>query len=211
MADVPFKVSTELTANMLTDTLNKMVRAVHKPVPKNALTVYSLPVDSLYRVMMQESDNFIAEQLLLMCSQVISDTLQPEIAIHHIKENFLKDLKDEPRWVDGSGLSRYNLFTPRSIVEVWEKIYQLLPRERLFALLATGGRSGTIKNWYNANAPFIFGKTGSLSNNHSLSGYLITKNGKTLIFCFMNNNYTTSINEIRRNMENILRTIYEKY
>ncbi len=210
-ADVPFKVAPELTANLLTDTLKKMVRLVPKPLSKSAQTLYSVPVDTLYKVMMQESDNFIAEQLLLMCSQTISDTLQPEIAIRYIKKNFLQDMKDEPRWVDGSGLSRYNLFTPRSIVQLWEKIYQRVPRERLFALLATGGKSGTIKNWYYGKEPYIFGKTGSLSNNHCLSGYLVTKKGKTLIFAFMNNNFTATVNDIRRNMENILRSIYESY
>ena len=209
--DVPFKVAGELTTTLLTDTLKKMVRLVAKPLPKSALTFYSTPVDTLYKVMMQESDNFISEQLLLMCSQTLSDTLQPEIAIRYMKKNLLNDLKDEPRWVDGSGLSRYNLFTPRSVVQLWEKIYHRLPRERLFALLATGGKSGTIKNWYYGKEPYIFGKTGSLSNNHSLSGYLVTKKGKTLIFAFMNNNFTTTVNDIRRNMENILRSIYESY
>ena len=210
-AEVPFKVAPELTVNLLSDTLRKIVRFVQKSPSKTARTLYSIHVDSLYKVMMQESDNFIAEQLLLVCSQVISDTLQPEIAIRYVKKNFLQDLMDEPRWVDGSGLSRYNLFTPRSIVQLWEKIYQRMPRERLFAILATGGRSGTTKNWYNADEPYIFGKTGSLSNNHCLSGYLVTKKGKILIFAFMNNNFTTSTNEIRRNMEKILRSIYEKY
>lgn len=209
--DVPFKVAGELTVNLLSDTLRKIVRLVRTPISNFTKTVYSLPVDSLYKVMMQESDNFIAEQLLLICSQVISDTLNPEITIRYMKKNFLNDLVDEPRWVDGSGLSRYNLITPRSIVQLWEKIYHRIPRERLFAILATGGKSGTIKGWYNADEPYIFGKTGSLSNNHCLSGYLITKKGKTLIFSFMNNNFTTSINEIRRNMEKILRMIYERY
>jgi len=210
-ADVPFKASGELTSTLLTDTLKKMVRLVAKPLSKSALTLYSTPVDTLYKVMMQESDNLIAEQLLLICSGTLSDTLQPEIAIRYMKKNLLNDLKDEPRWVDGSGLSRYNLFTPRSVVQLWDKIYRRLPRERLFALLATGGKSGTIKNWYYGKEPYIFGKTGSLSNNHCLSGYLVTKKGKTLIFAFMNNNFTTAVNDIRRNMENILRSIYESY
>jgi serine-type D-Ala-D-Ala carboxypeptidase/endopeptidase (penicillin-binding protein 4) len=210
-ADVPIKVSAELTANLLSDTLKKLVRHVQRSLPKQTRTLHSLPVDSLYKLMMQESDNFIAEQLLLICSQALADTLQPEIAIRYVKKTLLSDLLDEPRWVDGSGLSRYNLFTPRSIVQLWQKIYELIPRERLFPLLATGGRSGTIKNWYNADVPYIFGKTGSLSNNHCLSGYLVSKKGKTLIFSFMNNNFTASVSDVRRNMETILRSIYEKY
>ena len=210
-ADIPFKVDTVITAELITDTLKKDVHHIDRPLSPTASILYSIPSDSLYRVMMQESDNFIAEQLLLVCAAVISDTLQPEIAIKHIQNNFLNDLPDKPVWVDGSGLSRYNLFTPRSIVRTWEKIYELVPRDRLFALLAVGGKSGTIRNWYKADRPYIFGKTGSLSNNHSLSGYLVTRKGKTLIFSFMNSNFTASGSEVRRNMQSILNFIYETY
>lgn len=210
-ADVPFKVTAELTTHLLSDTLKKIVRLIKRPLLKSATTLYSVPVDSLYKTMMQESDNFIAEQLLLLCSQAISDSLKPEIAIRYVKENFLKDLADDPRWVDGSGLSRYNLFTPRSIVQLWEKIYQRMPHERLFPLLAAGGKSGTIKNWYDAERPYIFGKTGSLSNNHCLSGFLVAKSGRILIFSFMNNNFISPVNDVRKNMANILKLIYESY
>jgi D-alanyl-D-alanine carboxypeptidase/D-alanyl-D-alanine-endopeptidase (penicillin-binding protein 4) len=113
--------------------------------------------------------------------------------------------------VDGSGLSRYNLFTPRSIVAVWRKIMEIVPRDRLFALLASGGAKGTIQKWYQGEKPYVFAKTGTLSNNHCLSGFLVTKKGKVLIFSFMNSNYTVSTNAIRRNMQSILENIYEHY
>lgn len=212
---IPFKTSHELTATLLSDTLNKNV-AIYKHHVRDSLnTLYSVPADSLYKVMMQESDNFISEQLLLVCSQVLSDSLKPEVAIRYMKKNYLNDLPDVPIWVDGSGLSRYNLFTPRSIVKLWEKIYQTVPHERLFPLLAIGGKTGTIKNYYKndslSNQPYIYGKTGTLSNNHSLSGYLVTKKGNTLIFSFMNNNYTASVREVRSAMEKILKDIYLNY
>ena len=209
--NIPFQYSSDLVVELLADTLKKTVEEVTIPVPKNASTLYSVPVDSLYKVMMQESDNFIAEQLLLACAGVLSDTLKPEIAINYAKKNFLFDLPDEPIWVDGSGLSRYNLFTPRSIVRLWEKIYTLMPQDRLFKLLAVGGQSGTIKNLYKAEEPYIFGKTGSLSNNHCLSGYLITKKGKTLIFSFMSNNFVTPTSEVRTRMEKILLEVRNRY
>lgn len=209
--DVPMKVDPHLTIQLLTDTLKKEVILITRQTVKGSRTLFSVPVDSLYRVMMEDSDNFIAEQLLLACAGVISDTLQPEIAIRYVKRNFLADLADEPSWVDGSGLSRYNLFTPRSIVQLWEKIYQLVPEQRLFAILATGGKSGTIRNWYKADKPYVFGKTGSLSNNHSLSGYLVTRKGRRLIFSYMNNNFTVSSTEVRKEMQTILNLIYEKY
>lgn len=216
--DVPIRMEGGLTVMLLCDTLKKPIAVLDKhPFDSTKLseikTFYSIPTDSLYKVLMQESDNFIAEQLLMMCSDVINpDSTQTQIAINYVKKNFLKDLKDAPSWVDGSGLSRYNLFTPRTIVQMWEKIYQLRPRERLFPLLATGGVNGTIKNWYKGeNGPYIFGKTGSLSNVHCLSGYLVTRSGKTLIFSFMNNNFVESTSKVRTHMHELLKMIHEKY
>ena len=202
-----------LTSQLLADTLKKDVRYVEIPLQKDAKTFFSIPTDSLYRVLMQDSDNFIAEQLLLLCSGIISDTLNPEVAIGHTTNTYLMDLPDKPVWVDGSGLSRYNLLTPRSVVYVWKQIYSLIPRERLFGMLATGGKTGTIRNWYNSNGnkPYIFGKTGTIKNNHCLSGFLVTKSGKTLIFSFMNSNFTAPLNDIRKNMQTILNLIYENY
>lgn len=209
--DVPFRSSSDLAADLLADTLKRTVEEIDWPVSQADQSLHSIPADSLYRVMMQDSDNFIAEQLLLQCAAVVSDTLKPEIAIKFAKERLLADLPDEPQWVDGSGLSRYNLFTPRSIVRLWEKIYVLVPQERLFPLLATGGKYGTIKNWYKAESPYIFGKTGSLRNNHSLSGYVVTKKGKVLIFSMMSNNFVSPVSEVRKRMQKILETIRDNY
>lgn len=207
----PFKTSSELTAKLLSDTLKKEVRILKRTLLHSAKTLYSIPADTLYKAMMQESDNFIAEQLLLTCAGVLSDSLKPEIAIRYMKKNHLRDLPDEPIWVDGSGLSRYNLFTPRSIVKLWEKIYVRVPRERLFPLLAIGGKTGTVKRWYKNEPPYVYGKTGTLSNNHSLSGYLVTKKGRTLIFSFMSNNHPAPASAVRQEMEVILKQLYLHY
>ncbi len=207
----PFHVDSTTTWGLLSDTLKRYIRPVNTAIPANTNTLFSIPVDSIYSVMMQQSDNFIAEQILLMCAHVLSDSLKPEVAIDFMKNTYLKDLPDEPVWVDGSGLSRYNLFTPRSIVRMWQKISETVPRERLFPLLAIGGKKGTLRGWYKADEPYIFGKTGSLSNNHCLSGFLVTKKGKVLIFSFMNSNFTESGSAIRRNMEGILRSIHDNY
>jgi serine-type D-Ala-D-Ala carboxypeptidase/endopeptidase (penicillin-binding protein 4) len=213
---IPIRIDQEMIATLLSDTLKKSVKEIHRAFPdslnkQNLKTLYSIHVDSLYRVLMQDSDNFIAEQLLLLCSDILSDSLQPEITIKYVKENFLKDLPDEPSWVDGSGLSRYNLFTPRSVARLWKKIIEIAPKERLFPLLATGGKYGTIKNWYKGDEPYVFGKTGSLSNVHCLSGFIVTKSGKTLIFSYMSNNFVQSTTKVRNNMQDLLKLIYERY
>jgi serine-type D-Ala-D-Ala carboxypeptidase/endopeptidase (penicillin-binding protein 4) len=209
--DIPFRYNDALLADLLTDTLKKKVTVITEIQPAEVNILHSIPADSVYRELMEDSDNFIAEQLLLLCADAISDTLKTEIAIDYSKKNFLFDLPDKPLWRDGSGLSRYNLITPRSIVRVWDKILLKVPRERLFKLLATGGESGTIKNYFKADTPYIFGKTGTLSNNYSLSGFLITEKGRTLIFSWMNNNYPTTVTELRKSMEPVLKSIHDHY
>ena len=208
---IPFRYSDDLVVELLSDTLKRKVELIAMPLPIDTKVFRSVPVDSLLRVMMHDSDNFIAEQLLLQCAAIISDTLKPEIAIEYAKKNFLSDLPDELQWVDGSGLSRYNLFTPRSIVKLWDKIYQEVPQQRLFPLLATGGKNGTLKNLYKDNEPYVYGKTGTLSNNHTLSGYVLTRKGRVLIFSMMNNNYIVPTSEVRKRMEKILYTIHQRF
>lgn len=211
--NIPFNFSSELIVKLLSDTLSRKVeiyRGDTKTIKFNK-TLYSIPADSIYKRMMQVSDNFIAEQILLMAADKISDSLKTETAIDHMKDNYLGDLPDEPMWVDGSGLSRYNLFTPRSMVKLIEKIEKEMPRKDLFKILAAGGESGTLKNYYKAETPYIYAKTGTLRNNHSLSGFLITKSGKTLIFSFMNSNYTVPTSELKQGMTRILERIRDNY
>ncbi len=210
---LPFKYSHELMVKLLKDTLNKEIEIV-KALPKDtgdASIIYSLPSDTLYKRMLQESDNFIAEQLLILSAQKNSGSPKADNIINYMQKNYLKDLPDKAYWVDGSGLSRYNLVTPRSMVKLLEKIYEEVPQERLFELLAIGGKAGTIKYNYWAPEPYIFAKTGTLLHNHSMSGYLTTRSGKVLAFSFMNSNYPVPTREIRQQMEVILREIYKNY
>ncbi|MES2734041.1 MAG: D-alanyl-D-alanine carboxypeptidase [Bacteroidota bacterium] len=209
--DVPFKYSTELVRQLLHDTLHREVASVQYSPVTIAQSLYSLPTDSLYKRMMQESDNFLAEQLLLVCSSTLSDTLSSVRTIAYAKQHFFADLPDKLVWVDGSGLSRYNLFTPRTIVALWRKLYAQIPRERLFGLLAVNGKSGTLKNFHLPNGPFIYGKSGSFSNNHALSGFLVAKSGRVLVFSFMNSNFVLPTAEIRQEKERILTEIYLNY
>lgn len=211
MTDVPFRTDPSTVATMLSDTLHRPVHTIGCVPSTGAHVLYSVPTDSLIRVMLQESDNFIAEHLLMMCAGVLYDTLDTTLAIDYMMENHLVDLPDLPHWVDGSGLSRYNQITPRSIVAVWDRIHQLMPDERLFPLLATGGKVGTIKSWYKADEPYIFGKTGTLAHNHCLSGFLNTESGETLIFSLMNENYLVPGDQIKMFMERVLREIHERY
>lgn len=207
--DIPYKTSAGLTQQLLIDTLRKNINLTSIPVAADAKTLYSIPSDTLYKYMLQPSDNMFAEHLLLLCGMALKDSLNTSFAIKHTIQNYLQDLPDAPKWADGSGLSRYNLFTPRSIVALLQKIQAEVPQERLFASLPIGGKAGTIRNMFKTEEkPFVFAKTGSLSGVYNLSGYLITKSGKTLIFSFMNNNFNKPTSTIRKEVEKVITWIH---
>lgn len=207
--DLFFRYSPQLVADLLTDTLGRKVGVadLNKVRPSAAHTInISLP-DTLYQQLMQDSDNFIAEQLLMVCSEKLFGTQKAADAIDYAKRYIFNDAPANFQWEDGSGLSRYNLFTPRTVTSVLNKLYQKLPEERRNRIFANGGKSGTIENWYQGKEPYVFAKTGTLSNVHCLSGFIKTKKGKTLIFSFMHNNYTLSSNIMKREMQKMLEWI----
>lgn len=210
--NTPFITDSVLTKTLLEQVLDKNIK-LKNTFPQGVKNVlYSVPSDSVYKRMMLESDNFLAEQLLILSSSVLSDTLSSGIARKHMLSNNLSDLQEIPRWVDGSGLSRYNLFSPASFVHILSKLYTEQPTERLFNLFPVGGKSGTLKKWYKGDdKPYIYAKSGTLGNNYSLSGYLITNSGKTLIFSFMNNHYKQPTSEVKKRMQVIFENIRDYY
>ena len=161
--------------------------------------------------MLEESDNFIAEQLMLQVGNKVDSVYSVRRAIFYSLDNYLKEIPQKPRWVDGSGLSRYNLFTPESLVFLLKKMHREIPEEKLLSYFAIGGKSGTLKNYYKNEKPYIYAKSGTLSNNYNLSGYLKTKKGTILIFSYMNNHYQGSSVVRKREMEKFFLQLYEKY
>lgn len=214
--DIPLVTSPEMTAIWLSQELGKKVTLIknvsyQKEEPKKIQTAAA---DSIYSQMMKISDNFLAEQLLLLVSDQLNNSLSTADAIAYAKENLLADLPDEPIWYDGSGLSSRNMFTPRSIIALLGKIRAEIPLEKIKAYFPAGGESGTIRNWYKADEgqpAYIYAKTGTLSMSNALSGYLITKSGKILHFSCMMNNYAKPSSELKKELEKILYRIYDKY
>ena len=209
----PYKTSIQTTVEVLTDTLHKSVGIVNMKIPANVKTLPGAKRDSVLKHMMLPSDNFIAEHLLLVCSDQISDTLSTTKAIEHITKTYLSFLPDKVKWADGSGLSRQNLFTPRDNIYLLDSIYHLVNnREKLFDMLPAGGKSGTLRNAYpKTDKPFVYGKTGSLGGVHNQSGFVLTKKGKTYIYSFMNNNFIKSTAEVRAEMVRIMTYIHENF
>jgi D-alanyl-D-alanine carboxypeptidase/D-alanyl-D-alanine-endopeptidase (penicillin-binding protein 4) len=210
--EIPLFTSDHLTKSLLENALNKKIALVSNLPAKEKSTLYSMPAAPVYSRMMIESDNFLAEQLLILASSIISDSLSTDRVIDHMLSTHLKQLPQKPRWVDGSGLSRYNLFTPESLVFVLNELYDTYPRNELFSYFPNGGVNGTLENWFSGtDGSYIIAKSGSLGNNYNLSGYLLTRSGKTLIFSFMNNHFRQSSSTIKKEMQAIFEHLYENY
>jgi D-alanyl-D-alanine carboxypeptidase/D-alanyl-D-alanine-endopeptidase (penicillin-binding protein 4) len=207
---IPFIVDDSLVRDLLEDTLNREVffGAKFPDIWQNI--IYSQTVDSLLRPMMTESDNFIAEQLLLMCGYVLFDSLESEKTIRFAESNFFPHLSREMYWIDGSGLSRYNQFTPHAIAGVLSMIYLEYGKEFIAGIFPEGGVSGTMKNNFPELKNSVRAKTGSMTHVYNLSGFLITNKGKWLIFSFMNNNFTRPSSEIRREITKILLAVKKR-
>jgi len=176
-------------------------------------SLYSTPLDTILRRMMYQSDNFIAEQMLLVCAGVKFDLLKQDTLIKWMLDSSLTSLQQKPRWVDGSGLSRYNLMTPQSIAQVLLKIWKEQPRKRILSLFPAGGVNGTISDWYAGKdgKPYVFAKTGGMSGVACLSGYLICKSGKVLIFSFMHNNFVGSSRDWKMEMQRLLEQARDRF
>ncbi len=173
--------------------------------------IHSQPTDSMLQRMMYRSDNFYAEQTLLMASFALLDKMDHRKMIDTILKTDFKDLPQKPAWADGSGLSRYNLFTPQDFVHILQKMKSEFGMERIKGIFPTGGK-GTLSSYYNdAPEPYLFAKTGTLSGVVALSGFIYTKSGKELIFSVLVNNHQTSAVHVRRTVESFLKEIRNKY
>lgn len=208
---VPMKMGLGLYASVfLSDTLGKKVGMYPFPLEGNSKKFYSQPTDSLLKPLMHRSDNFFAEQTLLMVSNQLLGFMSDAKIIDTLLKTDLKDLPQMPRWVDGSGLSRYNLFTPQSFVAILNKMQKEFGMARLKEIFPAGN-DGTLRNYYVSDSAFIWAKTGTLSGVVALSGYLLTKKDKLLLFSVLVNNHRASATDVRRAVEQFLVGVREKY
>ena len=209
--DVPFRWSPELAVRLLSDTLNRPVGLVNTPMPSNTRLVYGTPTDSLYKRTEHVSDNTLAEHILLMASAQQGDLVLNPARIRAMTDSVGLGKRPDIRWVDGSGMSRYNLFTPNSLIALLLQIQAKVPQQRLFALLPAGGQSGTLRGMLKADKPFVFAKSGSMTGVYNLSGYLVTRKGKILIFSMMHNNFAQPISEMRQRTAQFLEQIHNQF
>jgi D-alanyl-D-alanine carboxypeptidase/D-alanyl-D-alanine-endopeptidase (penicillin-binding protein 4) len=209
-SEIPFRPDEQTLQNLLKDTLNSNVETIEKYSGNLVKIVHSQPTDSLLKQMMHRSDNFFAEQSLLMVSERLLGEMSDRKIIDTLLKTDYKLMPQKPSWVDGSGLSRYDLFSPKDFVFILNKMKDDFGMGRIKNILPTGG-TGTISSYYKQDSGYIFVKTGTLNGVVALSGFLYTKKNKLLIFSVLVNNHRGSATSIRKGIEKFIQELRDKY
>ncbi len=142
-------------------------------------------VATLIRWTNTPSDNFYAEMLTKIQGAVALRDGSTSGGLRAAAATLAK-LGVYPRRVDGSGISRGNLTTPRTIVRLLSRMAGKVPFTNS---LAMAGRTGTLADRMTkgAAAGRCRAKTGTLSNASALAGYCPVARGGSIAFALLNN------------------------
>ncbi|MBL6678445.1 MAG: D-alanyl-D-alanine carboxypeptidase, partial [Flavobacteriaceae bacterium] len=180
----PFITSRKNTTSLLENALEKTVE-LDKNELKDYSTLNSTQVDEIYSAILKDSDNLISESIAANISLRLNDTISVDKGLR-----LIQNISKQTELFDGSGLSRYNLVTPKSVISSLHDIYNLIGFERIKKIFP---ENYVIQN----EKDFVWGKTGTLKNNHNYSGYIITDKKRIYIFSIMINHFTNDLSKIK--------------
>ena len=204
----PFITSDSLFVKILSRVTNNNIIYNNKNDSLAWSVLYTNNENKIYKALLHDSDNGIAESLLLMIAKKLSGGFSTKKAIEILKNRWGDVFEDELIWYDGSGVSRYNMFTPRTIIQVLKLIMEEIQWTEIKKLFPKSGESGTLTDY--PNLKNIYAKTGTLRNNHNLSGYFKTTKEEILIFSVMVNHFNSSTTEIRNGIAELINKIKRK-
>ena len=194
---------------LLSDTLGKKISLQkNATIPVTSYkTIKTVPTDSLLKIMMLRSDNFYADQIVLMASEQLFGKMDDAALIDSAKKLFFADLPQRMRWVDGSGLSRYNLNTPENYIAILQQMQAKFGEARVKNIFEKGGE-GTIAAYYKNFPGTMYAKTGTLGGQVALSGFIYTPKQQKLYFSVLvANHMSPSSALVRRAVETYLTSV----
>ncbi|MFQ5335588.1 MAG: D-alanyl-D-alanine carboxypeptidase/D-alanyl-D-alanine-endopeptidase, partial [Flavobacteriales bacterium] len=114
---------------------------------------------------------------------------------------------------DGSGLSRYNSFTPKMMTET----LAMFAKDSVFAFdafynsLPVAGESGTMRNLCIGTSAQgnVRAKSGTVGRVKSYAGYVRSKSGKLMAFAMISNNHLIPARSMRSQWEELMELMAE--
>ena len=170
-------------------------------VPSDAqiiMTNLSPPLADIIKRMNKPSDNWIAEFLFKTIGAVVKGEPGTWRKGRDAVTEFLGEIIAEPsahRFVDGSGLSRYNLVNAELLTNLLTYMYrnfELMPE--FTTSLPIAGVDGTLTNRMHGMyaGKVLRAKTGTLSGVSALAGYTRTDDGEVFAFGILISHYVGS-------------------
>jgi D-alanyl-D-alanine carboxypeptidase/D-alanyl-D-alanine-endopeptidase (penicillin-binding protein 4) len=177
--------------------VNDMTNSPDYSKMKSLFTQYSPPLKEIIKVTNKQSQNLYAEQILKTIGLEtkgfgsVANGLNTEGRV-------LKDMGINPESmniVDGSGLSRLDLVTPRQIVALLNYMYKSRYFIPFFNSLPIAGIDGTLGDrMQNSKAQGkIRAKPGYLEGVRNLSGYAFTGDNEPVAFSIIVNNFSVPV------------------
>lgn len=154
----------------------------------------SAPLGVLLQRFLKNSDNLYGEMLLrnaAFCSDTKAANGTAAQGHQLLREWLRSEGVDESnlRFTDGSGLSRYNLITPRATAGLLAAVEKLNGGENFWKALPISGVDGTLKKRMKGTEASgnVRAKTGTFSIVSTLSGYVTTRDGHRLAVSLLTN------------------------
>lgn len=165
-------------------------------------TLSSPPLSEILKALMKPSQNQIAEMLFRTIALEKYGAGRPDSAAAAVRAQLAQwgVPANEAVIRDGSGLSRYDYITPRTIVRIFDAMRGSPNFQVYYDALPIAGVDGTIRNRMKGTPAEnnVHAKTGSVALSRSLSGYVTTADGHMLIFSFLSNNWTVPTRAVER-------------
>ena len=187
-----------LKTALLEKGVNIMGDVVPGTVPSDAYSVakhLSPPLADILKLMNKPSDNWTAELLFKTIGAEVIGEPGTWKKGRDVVAGFLEEIMDEPpthRFVDGSGLSRYNLLNAELLTKLLVYMYhnfEMMPE--FLSSFPIAGVDGTLKTrMQGVSAEKILrAKTGTLSGVSALAGYTVTGDDEVFAFGILISHY----------------------
>ncbi|WP_405282927.1 D-alanyl-D-alanine carboxypeptidase/D-alanyl-D-alanine-endopeptidase [Gaopeijia maritima] len=109
---------------------------------------------------------------------------------------------------DGSGLSAYNLVTPRALVGMLQGVHRRPWAAAYASALAEPGETdSTLERRLEGLRGRVFAKTGTITHVNSLSGYIDTDDGRRLAFAILTNASGMRASQVRSVVDEAVRLL----
>lgn len=161
-----------------------VARLIKPAAGRTIATVTSEPIGSIIEEMLRTSDNTKADLLLMETGRVDSAAGTLTAGAAAVESVLFDSCGSVDGMIDdGSGLSRENWRSARSLVQSMTALHGTPEGELLRSQMPVGGVSGTLAGRFGGpNAGLVQAKTGTLYTARSLSGWAQMHNGRDAIF-----------------------------